>query len=186
MFDFFPSELEQEVSIVLKCIPKTTFGNSTIGITEETTEYKLNEETIIIPYRIHFTEPLESEIYKLTDLQKQILYCIYTRSCNGFLREKYLHKLLKTNFKEWCIPYIVKLCDEYVVEILYDIYNSLNERNNEDIRAFCRVNNAVIRRGYSRMISYWNEYYRAEIYRFHEYIGERLFRECLGYDREDI
>lgn len=85
--------------------------------------------------------------------------------------------------EQWVIPFIVKLCDEYVLEILEVIYNKLKERDNTDIQNFCLINKTAIRKSYSRMISYWNEYYRGYENNFRKYLGRSLFRECLGYDR---
>ena len=143
----------------------------------------LSDSTIIIPYRCYLLEPPENDIAKLTELQKQILFCLYTRSSSGYLREKYIRKLMSSNYREWCVPYIVKLCDEYVVEILHVIYNSLSEKPDEGIKSFCMANKRTIRKGFSRMISYWDEYYRADCLVVKEYVGRKLFRECLGYSR---
>jgi len=33
------------------------------------------------------------------------------------------------------------------------------------------------------MISYWNEYYRYDCYRFKDYIGKKLYSECFGYNK---
>ncbi len=183
MTSFFPRELTNELSVVLNVIPEKTYNDIAERFSEEKIEYKIFDETVYIPYRNYLLEPSESDISKLTDVQKQILYCIYTRSCNGYLREKYILKLLSSDFREWCIPYIVKLCDEYVSEILYLIHDSLSQRNNQDIKAFCAANRPAVQKSYSRMVSYWNEYYRKEVCDFNNYIGSKLFRECLGYGR---
>ena len=181
MADFFPRELMHELSIVLDVIPQKTFNDVAVGVSEEQIEYKVKNDAVSIPYRIYFLEPSDNEISKLTTIQRRILYCMYTRCCNGYLREKYIRKLLACNFEEWCIPYIVKLCDEYVVEILYVLYDSLSGRSNDAIKAFCAANKRATRKGHARMISYWNEYYRAENHDLSTYIGTKLFRECLGY-----
>lgn len=183
MANFFPAELTTDYDVVLSAIPKRTFHNCPIWFSEEGIEYVLADNAITIPYRNYLLEPPESDISRLTELQKQILFCLYTRSSDGYLREKYIQKLLYSDFKEWCIPYIVKLCDEYVIEILYVIYKSLSEKPNEEIKSFCTVNKRTISKSYSRMISYWNEYYRADNYDIQKYVGRKLFRECLGYNR---
>lgn len=82
-----------------------------------------------------FPEIIKKELEK-NNIQKEILYCIYTRSCNGYIREKYLKELLKLDFDYWAIPFIVKLSDEYIVEILEVIYDKLKIRNNDDIKRF--------------------------------------------------
>lgn len=183
MANFFPVELSKDFDVVLNTIPKRTFHNCPLWFTEESIEYVLADNAIEIPYRCYLLEPPESDISKLTELQKQILFCLYTRSSDGYLREKYVRKLLPSDFEEWCIPYIVKLCDEYVVEILHVIYNSLSEKPNEEIKLFCQANKSAIRKSFSRMISYWNEYYRADCCDIKEYVGRKLFRECFGYSR---
>ena len=45
------------------------------------------------------------------------------------------------------------------------------------------MNKVSINKSYSRMVSYWNEYYRKDEFDFKKYIGRNLFEECLGYDR---
>lgn len=183
MSNFFPDELTKDFDVVLSAIPKKTFCDCPIWFSEENIGYMLAEKVIAIPYRCYLIEPPESNISKLTELQKQILFCLYTRSSDGYLREKYVQKLLSSVFEEWCFPYIVKLCDEYVVEILYVIYNSLREEPNEEIKSFCMANKRTICKSFSRMISYWNEYYRADCHNVKEYVGWKLFRQCFGYGR---
>lgn len=179
----FPEELNNDLQEVLKIIPKETYNNVSIGCSENGIEYYSNNNIIKIPYRMYFMDIDVTEIDHLTDIQKIILYCIYTRSCNGYIRERYLNELLKLDFAYWVIPFIVKLCDEYVVEILEVIYNQLKDRDNNDIKTFCLENKSTINRSYSRMVSYWNEFYRNREFNFHKYIGRKLFRECLGYNR---
>ena len=85
--------------------------------------------------------------------------------------------------EQWAIPFVVKLCDEYVLEILEVIYDKLKERDNTDIQEFCFKNKVTISKGHARMTSYWNEYYRRCAFSFRNYIGRKLFRECLGYNK---
>lgn len=99
-----------------------------------------------------------------------MLYCIYTRNCEGHIRQKYLNILLNPNFDYWVIPFIVKLCDEHVIETLEVIYDKLKEWNNNDVKNFCLENKFIINKSYSRMVSYWNEFYRNREFNFHKYI----------------
>lgn len=182
-YETFPRELNNDLQEVLKIIPKETYNNVSIGYSMNVVEYKLNKFVVRIPYRIYFVDVDITKMSNLTDTQKEILYCIYTRSSNGYVREKYLSELLKLKFDYWVIPSIVKLCDEYVMEILEVIYDGLRNRNNDDIKAFCLENKTIINKSYSRMTSYWNEFYQCRESNFHKYIGRKIFRECLGYDR---
>lgn len=182
-YEAFPIELNDDLQEVLKIIPKETYNNVNIGYSENGLEYCLNDVIIKIPYRMYFIDVESAKIDNFTDIQKEIFYCIYTRSINGYIREKYLRELLKLDFDYWAIPFIVKLSDEYIVEILEVIYDKLKIRNNYDIKQFCLENKNIINKSYSRMISYWNEFYRSKEPCFYKYIGRKLFMECLGYNR---
>lgn len=182
-YNAFPNDLKEDLDIVLSIIPNKTYNNVNIGFTDETIIYKLKDNNIEFPYRMYFLDIADFTYEKLNKIQKELLCCIYTRSCDGYIREKYLKKLLEMSFDEWVIPFIVKLSDEYVVEILEVIYDKLKNRDNNDIKNFCLENKDIIKKSYSRMISYWNEFYRYREFKFHKYIGRKLFRECFGYDR---
>lgn len=182
-YNAFPSDLKENLTKVIDMIPKNTFNNVPFATSDDFIEYTLGNQIVNIPYRMYLLDMTDTEYEKLSQIQKQILCCIYTRSCDGYIREKYLRKLLNMPLEQWAIPFVVKLCDEYVVELLRIIYDKLKERDNTDIHSFCIKNKASIRKGYSRMISYWNEYYRGFEFDFRQYIGRKLFRECLGYDQ---
>lgn len=53
------------------------------------------------------------------------------------------------------------------------------------LKRFVNKNEISIRKSYSRMVSYWNVYYRyTDKYRkFNEYVGRKIFKECLGFDK---
>jgi hypothetical protein len=128
-------------------------------------------------------EPENKAINKLNDTEKLILHCIYSRSCDGYARQKHIKALLSADFLNWTIPYIVKVCDEYVIEILQMVYDNLKDKNTEVFKDFCYDDRKSFCRSYSRMHSYWNEYYRSDYYKFEEYIGYKLFVECFGAKR---
>ena len=180
MPDWFPEELACDFEIVLSILNKKAVDDSS-WVYDMEYKYNLSAQSIAVPYRIYLPELSDEEIDRLTSVQKQIVFCIYTRSNNGFVREKYVRRLLVSDFSEWCIPYIVKLCDEYVVQIVQVIYDSLKDRDNADIIEFCRANKAQIRKSHSRMVSYWNEYYRYDEHILKRYVGRKLFKECFGY-----
>lgn len=179
----FPIELYNDVSKVIKIIPTQTYNNVLIGVSKERIVYLLNDATIEIPYRIYFLDVSDEILNKLTFHQQIILHCIYSRSCDGFVRQRHLRSLLLIEYEDWAIPYIVKVCDEYVVEILEMTYTILKEQNTECFEKFCHENDKLICKSYARMISYWNEFYRNKYPLFHKYIGRKLFKECFGYSR---
>lgn len=180
IFNAFHNELKTDVQKVVNILTAASIGNVSMNFSKETTEYNVNGKIIKIPYRFYLLEPSEYTINLLTKTQKMILYCLYTRSCDGYLREKYIKKLLDLNFKEWVIPYIVKLCDEYVYEIIELIYEKLKLRDNGDIKKFCLNNAEIMYKSYSRMTSYWNAYYRLKAPDINNYVGKLLFKKCFG------
>lgn len=182
-YNAFPSDLRENIDIVIATMPNNTFNNIPFATSDDIVTCTLENHVVDIPYRIYLLDVADTEYEKLNQTQRQILCCIYTRSCDGYVREKYVRKLLDMPIEEWAIPFVVKLCDEYVLEILEIIYDKLKERDNTDIQDFCLRNKVAVSKSYSRMISYWNEYYRGYEFDFRKYIGRSLFGECLGYNR---
>ena len=181
--DGFPSCLIETVQKLTGQIPLKTYNNVNVYETEEKITYSLSGQSIHFPYRIYIQE-MENEVFlKMSDKQKMIIGCIYSRSCDGFVREKHIRNLLSMDYPEWVIPYIFKVCDEYVVEILQIVYDNLKDKNTESIKQFCANNRNSFCKSYNRMISYWNEFYRHDCYRYENYIGRKLFIECFGASR---
>lgn len=151
---------------------------------EQMLRYHLHGVEICFPARTYFAEKSKAINYALSDRQKMILCCIYSRCHNGFVREKYIKLLLAMNYEEWTIPFIFKVCDEYVIEILETVYARLKGQDTERIRNFCLENHAESLKSYDRMVSYWNEYYRGYKHcHLSQYIGYKLFLDCFGIAR---
>ena len=179
----FPNFLRNDVTKVVGLLPHETYSNVTIGISEDFFQCYQDNNVIRFPYRIYYLDSPNEVIQNLSVRQKMILHCVYSRSCDGHVRQKHMSSLLQLDFEDWAIPYIVKICDEYVVEILEMIYDTLKEQDTERIKKFCLENIESFCISYNRMISYWNEHYRYNYKSFHQYIGRKLFRECFGYSK---
>lgn len=180
--DGFPINLRDDVTKIITLISQKTI-NVTIGESQDFIEYFQDEKVIKFPYRIYYIDNSDEFIDNLSVQQKMILHCIYSRSYDGFVRQKHLNSLLLMDYADWAIPYIVKICDEYVVEILEMAYEILKEQETEHIKRFCLENIATFCKSYNRMSSYWNEYYRYKYKNFQHYIGRKLFRDCFGYSK---
>ena len=176
----FPPGLKKSVIKVVHAIPHKTFSGVLSYTSENKITYLSGINTITFPYRVYILEITSDEMHKLSDEEKMILHCIYSRSCDGYVREKHIKELLATDMPYWAIPYIVKVCDEYVVEILEVVYEVLQKQNTSKIKRFCVNNWKHFCRSYNRMVSYWNEFYRNDCYRFNDYVGRKLFIECFG------
>ncbi len=182
--DGFPYHIKKEYQNVIAVICVKTINNVAVGVQDgynsENEYYLLSDGTKIkFPYRIYFVDD-DSVYEKLTNIEKMIYDCIFTRSCDGHIREKHLINLLNTKIPEWCMPYILKISSEYVVEIIELIYDSLKNKDNTSMQVFCLNNPKLLKRAYQRMVSYWNEYYRSRYRKFNAYVGRKLFRECFA------
>lgn len=178
----FPKELSGELHKVLGVISKQTYNNISQGCSEESgkEEYVLSDgSSVSFPYRIYYID--DEHIYDKLDSseEKRIYDCIFSRSYDGYVRERHLKNLLTEDMPEWCMPYILKLSAEYVKEIVEDIYVFMSGRDNSKFQEFCELNPQIVRYAYSRMTNYWNEFYRCECFRFHNYVGYKLYKECL-------
>jgi hypothetical protein len=177
----FPFINSDVVNRVLDIIPHKTYGYAKTRVIDgNDVVFFMEQVKISIPRRFYAVEINDSLLSKLNFTERMILHCIYSRSCNGFVREKHIKALLSEDFPDWTIPYIVKICDEYVIEILYIVYENLKDRDTDKIKRFCADNWNEFCKSYSRMISYWNVYYRNECRKYENYIGRKLFVECFG------
>lgn len=182
--DGFPDYLKDDETKAVALIPDQTYHNVAIGVSQDYIQYYQDNKMIRFPYRMYFIDDSDQIIDNLSARQKMILHCIYSRSCDGVVRQKHIYSLLQMDYEDWAIPYIVKICDEYVVEIIEMTYEILKEEDTERIKTFCLENVESLCKSYNRMISYWNEYHRSKYKDFHHYIGRKLYRDCFGYTRK--
>ena len=188
IFSAFPTFLHDDVDIVISTIEKTLFlDKEALTYNSFQAENKSHfivsdNEKVQVPYRLLIDEV--PEIKSLSLVQKMILHCIYSRSTNGYVRENHINAILQEDLPNWAMPFILKISDEYVVEILELTYNSLKEKDNSKIQDFCQINKSYLKYAYARMISYWNCYYRKEYKNLNKYIGKKLFDECFGYSQK--
>lgn len=175
----FPKELYSDLNEVLKILPldknlvklcdgQTHKVDNLIHESELNIEF--NNETLIIPSRLYFNEPNPELEKSLTNKQKDILNCIYLRHHNGYLREKRLN-LISDNSEKWTVPFIIQLIGEYVYELLPIIYKKIDKNTLDYYVDFIVENPKYWQQTESRMISYWNEYYRYKFPKLKDYLG---------------
>ena len=188
MTQAFPRSYREDVTYVCNRLSRKPINRDSLLCTANVLYSKegsvwnvLSNETINIPYRVYLFDGVEDPEKCFTPLQQIIYHCIFSRSYNGYVRETHIKALLESELPEWAMLYVIKICDEYVLEILQTVYQSLHTRNCEAYRSLCAQNFENIRLGHTRMISYWNEFYRRICYRYKDYIGKRLYSECFGY-----
>jgi hypothetical protein len=178
----FPKKLHSDLKEVLKILPFEKNKVKLCGgkfhqvenlIHETELNLRLENETLTIPYRFYFDEPNPELEKALTDKQKDILNCIYLRHHNGYLREKRLN-LLSKNSEKWMIPFIVQLIGEYIYELLPIIDKKINENTLNLYNEFKDENPKYWQQIESRVISYWNVYYRHKSPKLNEYLGFKI------------
>lgn len=178
----FPEYIRNEYEHVTSLICKTNRVSVKVAdaYNSEKEIYILSDVTMIrFPYRIYC--PDDDRVYfQLTDNEKLIYDCIFTRNSDGYVREKHVRNILMTDIPEWCFPYILRSSADYVYEIVNAIYVYLKQRDYSLLQAFCRNNPEIVQIDYRRMYSYWYEYYRRDFPEFGSYIGRKLFSECMS------
>lgn len=165
----FPSYLNQDAAILVNfLIKREACFEDVLG--EE--RVVLRGESLIIPKRVYFGQ---YHTQSLTYLQEMMLNCLYLCHHNGFLREAYLRKVLQAK-EDFTLPYITLLFGDYVYEILEVLAKSLSNKNKEKLRNFLAENPLFKKRIESRMVSYWDCYYRTLYPNLKEYIGYQLLK----------
>ena len=129
------------------------------------------EETLVIPYRV-YTDCNENIYHVYEDFQPVVAACYFSRHNDGFVREGSLHFLLNSeNMQDFALPYILKLAEEYVVELAEIIINKFELLPKCMLENFVRENAQWPQRMYQRSTSYWNCYYRNRYKRLGDYPG---------------
>ncbi len=179
----FPSALRPDATEVAQVLPPydNPWGASIFTATSHTVPVALDGEMVAFPYRIYHGV-LPGDISFAMSLSPVVAACAYTRHHDGHVRQKALQRLLYGPWAlaPWVVPYVVKLVDEYVVEIVEDIAAFLTEVDVEGSpqqRAYGRVlaqNPEMLRLLRARAASYWDCYYRRRYRRLEDYPGHRL------------
>lgn len=180
----FPIEFSQDVKIVLNAIPSKTISNISSIRTDESCQLKLlNGDEISFPYRIYLVDEYEQLMINFTYTQKMIYHALFTRSNDGFIREKHLKAILLEDFPSWIIPYIFKLSNEYIMQILEISFELIPADRIGEFKEFCELNIQYFLKSHDRMISYWNEFHRNKCYLYKNYIGKKLYEDYFGYTK---
>lgn len=181
LFKAFPEELRQDVEKVVAILPwddhqtvwqgQTLTTKNFIGLDE--VDIILEGKPVTIPYRVYLKEPLRSDECLLTEVQKDILNCIYLLHNDGFVRQKRLQKVLdKPDY--FITPYLFCLLGGYVVEILEILEKHISPQTIGNYIKFIRENESFWHKTESRIISYWSVYYRKQFPEISNYVGGRI------------
>ena len=179
----FPKLLRADVNVVLDILPLgkkvPVFAykdeHKFYGLIHE--DFKLVSygfENLKIPIRIYMEEPDSKKEDQLSERQRVILNCIYLRHSNGFIRQRRLENLAGS--QEIFVPFFtLQLLGEHVFELLDPLDRIITKEVLPGYKKFILENPKYWRLIESRMVSYWNEYYRRAAHpKLNEYIGKRI------------
>lgn len=143
---------------------------------------RIGTEIVEIPQRIYFEEPDESN---LSDQEKRILSCYFTRHHDGYIREKHLRRIVDAK-EEYETPFIFQLLGEYVVQIIMEIDRNATVQLLDRIVKLGKENPEYFRKTKARVTSYWNCYYRQlEFPKWEQYPGNQLFNKIDRHERSE-
>ncbi|MFD2907873.1 hypothetical protein ACFSX9_03900 [Flavobacterium ardleyense] len=172
LLNAFPVDLKQDVEIVADFLIDKNFDIHP----KVEQEIILDGQKLIIPGRVYFDIPTDTAGNSLTINQQTILNCIYLRHHNGFVRQQQLEKLIYNVKDYYVIPFVFQLLGEYVMEILEVADKHINDKTINNYLKFFNENPTYRQQTESRMISYWDVYYRRFKYnKLKEYIGRKIF-----------
>jgi len=155
LINAFPNYLKDKV---IKVISNLT--DDTSYYHEYVEAFIIDNELVEIPYRFYFKNT-EIKLDNLDELEKVILYCIFSRDNDGYVREKYIQKLIELDkIYDFVIPFLFIITGEYVVEIIEISLLGIKKIEKSILEKFIEKNSEKIKLIEERMISYWSEYYR--------------------------
>lgn len=166
----FPAELASDAEAVLAVMPDSRLQpHASFSVDVE-------GQHVLIPGRLYNDEPPTDAVASLSSRQQQLLHCLYSRHCDGRVRQRHLEKVVGST-DPWVVPFIVQLAGEYVLEILVMICDELRDlavpgtRGHLAYGQFLTDNPAFFARTQRRVVSYWSCYYRGTYARFRGYPG---------------
>ena len=140
----------------------------------------VNGEQLSIPFRVYLRERESEDIKKFSERQRLILNAILSRSSNGFVRERCVIELLKSD-EPWIPPFVLQLLGEYVLPIIRVVEDHSAVLKRSEYQRFVSENPAFLQLLKQRITSYWNCYYRAMFPRLKDYPA---FQLASSFDEE--
>ncbi|WP_053729514.1 hypothetical protein [Streptomyces sp. WM6378] len=166
----FPAELASDAEAVLAVMPDSRLQP------QASFSVAVEGQQVLIPGRLYNDEPPTDAVASLSSRQQQLLHCLYSRHCDGMVRQRHLEKTVGST-DPWVVPFVVQLIGEYVLEILVVICNELRDLATPGTWGhlaygqFIVDNPAFFARTQRRVVSYWSRYYRGTYASFQGYPG---------------
>jgi len=156
LMNSFPASVREEIKAIEGSIDLSAKYQS-----YQPFEISVEMNALVIPMRIYTNESQLDELRGLSEIQKEIIYCYFSRHCDGFVRARCLKGIIQSN-NLFVIPYIVQLLGEYVIEIIEFIYENREQINSSNLIAYINENPRHYEVTRQRVYSYWDCFYRGE------------------------
>jgi hypothetical protein len=175
----FPSGLYKEANNVCRSLPKPDSDPIRMF------QVNVDGEELQIPYRVYYPDLNPTDIEAFSNIEESIAHCLYTRHHDGFVRQNHLESLFALDQK-WVVPYVLQLLGEYVIEIIEVIRSKVSLLQGTIYSSFAEENPEFIEKVKSRIVSYWDCYYRQRFPRITEYPGYLVAKELNLWRSSDI
>ncbi|MFF3518733.1 hypothetical protein [Streptomyces sp. NPDC002573] len=169
----FPAELAGDAEAVVSVMPVSRL------LPAAPFSVVVEGQQVLLPGRLYNDEPPPDAVASLSSRQRQLLHCLYSRHCDGVVRQRHLEKVVGST-DPWVVPFVVQLVGEYVLEILIVICDELRDLaapgtcGHLAYGQFIVDNPAYFARTQRRVVSYWSCYYRGTYASFRGYPGRTL------------
>ncbi len=176
----YPAYLAEDVKTALAIVPLSKHEPH-INIEP----VKFGGELFYIPSRVYFPEPLLQTFDVLSNTQKTIIATLYTTHHDGFVRERWVEKIIGEPHI-WVAPYVLQLLGEYVLEIMNVLARRIDELKEDHYQKFIQENPDFCVMTCRQIVSYWDCYFRrSSSPRFTDHVGYRVAKE-IGLWQKDI
>jgi len=159
----FPSSVRDDVLAAISVLPENSYGVGHF-------EVQVDREKIEIPNRVYHNLAL-IDVSKLGSFQRHLVDCILTRHCDGYVRQKYVDKIIGAS-QPWVPAYVIQLLGEYVIEIQQLLESQLQQLDKSVYRNFLLTNPEFLAVTEQRVISYWDCFYRTR--KREDHVGFRV------------
>jgi hypothetical protein len=147
----FPAAVGADLDAVLSVLPTGPEYERVIG-----PEVSVQGERFGIVSRLYVPEPDPAALRELTDGQRLVLACLYTRHHDGFVRERHVRDVRGS--EPWLPVFTLQLAGEYVAEVCQRAYFQAHAIPREVYRAFADENPDFMHVIRQRVVSYSRSY----------------------------
>lgn len=166
----FPESLKNDIAKV--CL----IHDDLLSANMRTSKSNRYPELIVQGSRINLISRVYScptpNYHQLSPIQQVIIDCIYSRHCNGYIRENHLKRIITQPYP-WVLPFVIRPLGSYVKAIVDLIYSHRHDLNPIHTRHFLRENPEFFDLTQARVLSYWDAYYRRSVTR-EDYSGFKM------------